>query len=722
MRKYGKKIMLFQLMCVFVSLINPIAINASSMVKEPQYDHNTSLDYEELYVEENHVIDNDPNTINDLLTLVPELNPYYIKNGEKVYVKDSDYNIENLILTPTSFNISKGMPNTIEITMNLLYITPEQNYVFKDSDKNVTATLTVGNNPFVIFDYSHTRFKKGQYVGNNLAEIYGAHAYHFVNGKVEEIDINHISETSELDGYTPGLKHVYFQVESDGQTTNEYTSIEVVEELTIKSEIKLHKIDENGNPLAGAVFEVKDSNGNVIDPGITTDENGNGSIIVNKLGDYTITEVKAPTGYELTNPVYSEVVTIDDGNQVIMLNGGNGIVNTKIKQGQIDLFKVDQDGKALSGAEFTVYDNKGKIVEVLTTNDKGYAITKSLPLGTYTVKETKAPSGYELNRSEFTVEINEDNQVVHVNEGNGIVNNKIKTITPEKPLVPNVELPIVEAREGLIDLLKVDQDGKALSGAEFTVYDNNGKIVEVLTTDDKGYAITNALPLGTYTIKETKAPSGYELNHTEYKVEIHETGQLVHVNEGNGIVNNKITTITPEKPLKPDNNLPEVTKPDNNLPEVTKPDNNLPEVTKPDNNLPEVTKPDNNLPEVTKPDNNLPEVTKPANNLPEVTKPANNLPEVTKPDNNLPEVTKPYNKLPEVTKPANNLPEVIKPDNNLPNEPKSDNNLSEEIKSDEVDKKNNDKLQNTGMKYNSKILILGLIILSGLIFIRLKRS
>ncbi len=275
------------------------------------------------------------------------------------------------------------------------------------------------------------------------------------------------------------------------------------------------------------------------------------------------------------------------------IGGGSWI---EYDNGYIELDKVDQDGNALEGVEFTIYDEEGKEVEVLITDSNGNARSGGLPLGNYTIIETKTLSGYQLDKTEYKASITTDQETVEINGGNPIVNYKVDPITPTRPLVPNIELPIVEPREGLIDLLKIDEKGNALKGAEFTIYDIEGNEVQVLTTDEKGYAISDTLPLGDYVVYETKAPEGYELNRTKFAVEIHETGQIAHVNEGKAIVNylEKPEVIDPEKPEVVDPEKPEVVDPEK--PEVVDPEK--PEVVDPEK--PEVVDPEK--PEVVDPE------------------------------------------------------------------------------------------------------------------------
>ncbi len=72
---------------------------------------------------------------------------------------------------------------------------------------------------------------------------------------------------------------------------------------------------------------------------------------------------------------------------------------------QISFLKTKEDDTTpLAGAVFGIYDKDGKLVDQVTTNDKGYAVSTNVAAGTYTIKELVAPQGYSLNEKEYTVE------------------------------------------------------------------------------------------------------------------------------------------------------------------------------------------------------------------------------------------------------------------------------------------------------------------------------
>ncbi|EEK74680.1 LPXTG-motif cell wall anchor domain protein [Bacillus mycoides] len=178
--------------------------------------------------------------------------------------------------------------------------------------------------------------------------------------------------------------------------------------------------------------------------------------------------------------------------------------------GQFEIVKVDANDKTklLSDAEFTVYKDGKKVAE-LKTDESGKAMLPKLPLGEYTVKETKAPAGYKISNKEWKVTIQNEKEVVKVEAEN------------EKLL-------------GSLQIIKTDDKDQAerLAGAVFTLKDAKGNVVkEKITTDKSGTVKVEGLVPGEYTLEETKAPEGYEL-----------TKQVIHVTvDGEKVVDVKVT-------------------------------------------------------------------------------------------------------------------------------------------------------------------------------------
>ncbi|MGR5968231.1 SpaA isopeptide-forming pilin-related protein [Bacillus paranthracis] len=260
--------------------------------------------------------------------------------------------------------------------------------------------------------------------------------------------------------------------------------------------LKVMKVNENKKPLPGAVFEVFNSNQEVMGT-ITADKNGVAELGNLELGTYTVKEVKAPTGYVLDEtPKTFEVKT----GEVAVIE----MKNVQIK-GNVQLLKVDQDGKKkLEGAVFTLADSKGNSISEHTTDKNGVIKVENLPFGQYQWIEKTSPAGYILVKEPIPFTIKENGKTIEL-------------------MAKNTQA------KGTIEITKVDvADGNnKLPGAEFTIYDEQGKEVVKGKTNEQGIAKFEKLPAKKYTYKETLAPQGYVINEETFSFEIREDGQII---------------------------------------------------------------------------------------------------------------------------------------------------------------------------------------------------
>ncbi|WIY59038.1 SpaA isopeptide-forming pilin-related protein [Bacillus arachidis] len=280
--------------------------------------------------------------------------------------------------------------------------------------------------------------------------------------------------------------------------TGEVAVIEM-KNVQIKGNVQLVKVDQNGKKkLEGAVFTLADAKGNPISEH-TTDKNGVIKVENLTFGNYQFIEKTSPAGYILVKEPIP--FSIKENGKTIELVAKN----TQAK-GSLEITKVDvADGNnKLPGAEFTIYDEQGKEVVKGKTNEQGIAKFEKLTAGKYTYKETLAPTGYVINQETFSFEIKQDGEI-------------IKHIVKDKKI------------EGILEITKVDiADGNnKLPGAEFTIYDEQGKEVVKGKTNEQGIAEFEKLPYGKYTYKETLAPDGYLINEETFSFEIKEDGQII---------------------------------------------------------------------------------------------------------------------------------------------------------------------------------------------------
>ncbi|OQR53465.1 VaFE repeat-containing surface-anchored protein [Bacillus sp. CDB3] len=270
-------------------------------------------------------------------------------------------------------------------------------------------------------------------------------------------------------------------------------------DLTINWEslgsLQIKKVGEQNEVLKGAVFEVFNTNNESVGT-MTTGENGTAVLSNLSIGAYTIKEIKAPEGHIL-NPT-PQIIEIKTGETASIQ-----LKNESIK-GNIEIKKLSDNGKVLTGVEFTIFTEDGKAVTKVITNKEGIAKKEGLTFGKYYFQETQALDGYVPNNTKYSFEIKEHN----------------KTLSFE---VKN------QGVTGGLEITKVDvADGNnKLLNAEFTIFNAEGKEVVKGKTNAAGIAKFEKLPFGKYTYRETLAPEGYVINEEMFSFEIKENGEII---------------------------------------------------------------------------------------------------------------------------------------------------------------------------------------------------
>lgn len=267
--------------------------------------------------------------------------------------------------------------------------------------------------------------------------------------------------------------------------------------------------------LSGAVYGL--FKGNDLVAQYTTDSNGSFTTDYFVCGtDWTVREISPSEGYLLNDSVYR--VGADPRDYNIEYNTAPDMtVMEQVIKGKISIIKHTDDGKTQietpeKGAEFQIYlKSSGSFVnadkderDTIVCDQDGFASTKLLPYGVYTVHQTKGWDGRE-KITDFDVFINTDGKTYKF-----LINNK--------------------NFESYLKVVKLDKEtGKRIpyEGAAFEIYDsNNHRItmqytypqvtsIHTFYTNKDGYLITpERLPYGYYTLKEVQAPYGYVLDDT----------------------------------------------------------------------------------------------------------------------------------------------------------------------------------------------------------------
>ncbi len=298
-----------------------------------------------------------------------------------------------------------------------------------------------------------------------------------------------VKETKAPAGYELNAKAFTVEVTVDNVSTQVVTN---TKEQPKVGTLKIHKIDADSKaPLAGAIFEIT---GDGYKEFKESDANGMIEIIDLPLGTYKFTEVKAPAGYELSEQTFTAVITSAGVFEQTVLNTKKEVPPVIPPVGSLVIHKVDTKNNALAGAEFHITGANYDVVK--KSNNNGQIELNDLEPGTYTITETKAPTGYELAAAPFTVTVAENSTFTQT-----VINEKI---------VPQV---------GTIVINKVDDNNVALAGAAFHITGPNG-YDEMKTSNNMGQIELHELAVGEYTVTETKAPAGYELVATPFKLNV----------------------------------------------------------------------------------------------------------------------------------------------------------------------------------------------------------
>lgn len=272
--------------------------------------------------------------------------------------------------------------------------------------------------------------------------------------------------------------------------TAAHGTITMTNEKYTAGSITVKKVDENGNPLAGAEFMLSGPKAEKK----TTDNSGVAEFTGLEAGKYYIIEKTAPKGYgRYDGTVTVEIkadgtATVDDLPKGISFAGETVTLtwtNTRDK-GSISITKTGSANKSLQGAVFGLYKDAAaaeKPIDTQQTDKNGKALFADLAAGTYYVKEIAAPNGYALDTTVRGFTIGGDNA--------WDVKTEIKNTLKEYSLT----------------LVKKGDDGKLLEGVEFEISGNG--ITKKSASGQDGVVKFEGLPFGRYTIAETKAPQGY---------------------------------------------------------------------------------------------------------------------------------------------------------------------------------------------------------------------
>ncbi len=370
-------------------------------------------------------------------------------------------------------------------------------------------------------------------------------------------------EIGASEGYLVNTDAVHIGAQAENYIV-EYNSLTAESPETIrKGKIAIIKHTDDGEtqietPETGATFEVfLKSAGSYAAAKETErdrlvcDENGFAETKELPYGVYTVHQVSGWEGRELL-PDFDVYIEKDGQTYRYLINNRNF-------ESYIKIVKTDAEtGKTIpyAGAGFQIYDPEGNLVsmsytypqittiDTFYTNAEGFLLTpEKLPYGKgYSIVEVQAPYGYVLNSDPVYFDITADNATVE---------NAITVVSVNRPDMPQKgKITITKTGEVFSSVVQSGEiyqpiyEAKGLPGAVYeilaaediytpdgTLRYSKGTVVDTVTTGEYGVAVSKALYLGKYEIREVKAPYGMVLNTEVRTVELTYAGQEIEITE-----------------------------------------------------------------------------------------------------------------------------------------------------------------------------------------------
>ena len=230
---------------------------------------------------------------------------------------------------------------------------------------------------------------------------------------------------------------------------------------------------DTGEPLENAVLELVNTEGETDFRGMTG-KNGLTDAVWLSPGDYTLSVLCAPEGYEAGSEAS---VSVSDSTPVCTVSCDPAMAIVQ---------SVDAYGHPVAGAVFSLVSlPSGSLAGTAVTGDDGIATIRLSGYGNYLIHEAGPLPGYCRNTKEVRIEVD------------GLYRN------PGQPAAIFQEILnhfIVRAE---------DPSGFPVQGARFTLYDSNGSQQQTVVTDEHGRAAVYSVPCGSYSIRQTEARMGY---------------------------------------------------------------------------------------------------------------------------------------------------------------------------------------------------------------------
>lgn len=441
-------------------------------------------------------------------TLLENAESAVVKNPKISIVSDNGGNVtsnmsikegSSIMLSDTTFNV-----DFIETAND------SQNYTVKLSTNDGLAYITDASGS-ENYGSEHTfKSNEGFKIAIDVTNINGKEvsASFTVSSTVNE-------SKSELRAYVAydsslGFQDVALVRKEEFDLSTEFTVIGTVKN---KVDFTVNKVDAKGNKISGAVIGIYKEDGSLINK-ITSTENENEKVSL-LAGNYYIQEIDAPEGYLINGEKkyfsIDENGVVKDAYNYELVNKSLILVNylpkikvqkinernVDVKGAKITICSVDLDTKKESDCNFE-WTTDGSIKELTIGVDFG-----KIADGSYVIKETSAPHGYELSEPKY------------ITVKDGKVYGDLQKDT------------VVLVDKSYLDVSKTDASGaNEVEDAKIKLYDQNGKFIEEWTSTKEDHRIYGLATNQIYELVETFAPAGYVPLETSIKFRLNEDGTV----------------------------------------------------------------------------------------------------------------------------------------------------------------------------------------------------
>ena len=363
---------------------------------------------------------------------------------------------DGIVLSDQTWDVTLEQPKDDRKTAEFTAHYDIENYTTKTKfSKTDVSGEELPGATITILDSKGNQVKKAD--GTDLTWVSTDKPY-YVEGLADGDYVMH--ETVAPEGYVLRTTDIPFTVKND-KAVQTVSMADKTYDLT--------KVDAGGEEVEGAKITVTDNaDGKVVDTW-TSDKTTHHINGLTEGHTYTLHEETAPNGYVYFTDVQITVNSDYTKNQSQTLTDKRVLVT-----------KQDTQGETVDGAELSVYDKDGNLVDQWTTvKGEGHYVNGLHAGQSYTLKETKVPDGY-VKAADITINVADDGK----DQSEFFINKQV-TVS------------------------KVDAGGKEVIGADMTVVDENGNVVDQWTSDGTDHKINGLEEGKSYTIHEVTAPNGY---------------------------------------------------------------------------------------------------------------------------------------------------------------------------------------------------------------------